>query len=289
MALNRAPGGRLSGANAATRGHASAEARLLVVDDEPAIVDMLATRLRYAGFQVATAASGQDAVRLARSLRPDLIVLDVLLPDVDGFEIVERLRARGVRAPVVFMSERDDTRDKIRGLTLGADDYMIKPFSLEEIVARIRAVLRRTRDVPARSDRLRVADLVIDKASQEVWRGGQQISLSPTEYELLHYLMVNVGRVVSKAQILDHVWNFDFNGEWNIVESYISHLRRKVDNVEPRLLHTRRGVGYVLKLPAQRAAEPHAREEPPVERLVSRCAAGSRVRQPWRRHHSHIR
>jgi two-component system OmpR family response regulator len=275
----------------AARSHAaSADARLLVVDDEPSIVDMLATRLRYAGFQVATASNGTEAVRLAKSLRPDLIVLDVLLPDVDGFEIVARLRSCGTHSPVVFTSDRDDTQDKIRGLTLGADDYLIKPFSLEEIVARIGAVLRRTRQAGARENRLKVADLVIDKQSHEVWRGGQQVALSPTEYELLHYLMVNAGRVVSKAQILDHVWNFDFNGEWNIVESYISHLRRKVDNVDPRLLHTRRGVGYVLKLPAQRSAEPHVHAQQPTERLVARCAAGAHGRQqPWRTRRLHTR
>jgi two-component system, OmpR family, response regulator len=224
------------------------EARLLVVEDDPNIVELLSASLRFAGFAVATAMNGAQAVDVARESRPDLVVLDVMLPDLDGFEVIKRMRDGGVRTPVVFLTARDATDDKIRGLTLGGDDYVTKPFSLEELTARIRAVLRRTagEETPAR---MVFADLELDEESHEVWRGEARVSLSPTEFKLLRYLMTNPNRVLSKAQILDHVWHYDFRGDDSIVESYISYLRRKVDIVEPRLIHTLRGVGYVLRLP----------------------------------------
>jgi two-component system OmpR family response regulator len=228
----------------------AAPARVLVVDDELSITDVVATALRYQGFEVREAASGQAALAAASSFRPDFIVLDVMLPDLDGFEVARRLRSGGTRTPVLFLTARDATEDKVTGLTLGGDDYVTKPFSLEEVIARVRAVLRRTRDgVTAPAARLRVADLELDEESHEVWRGGRRVPLSPTEFKLLRYLMHNAGRVLSKAQILDHVWNYDFRGDSGIVESYVSYLRRKVDTAEPRLLHTIRSVGYVLRLP----------------------------------------
>nr|WP_205830942.1 response regulator transcription factor [Microbispora sp. CL1-1] len=222
---------------------------MLVVDDEPDIRELLSASLRYAGFEVITASSGRDAVQIAGKMRPDLIVLDVMLPDLDGFAVTDRLHASGRRIPVLFLTARDANEDKIIGLGSG-DDYVTKPFSLEELLARIRAVLRRTRGdtTPAR---LRVGDLELDEESREVWRDGAPVRLSPTEFKLLHYFMVNQGRVVSKAQILDHVWHYDFGGDRNVVESYVSYLRRKIDTVEPKLIHTLRGVGYVLRAPRQ--------------------------------------
>jgi two-component system, OmpR family, response regulator len=227
------------------------DARLLVVEDEPNILELLSASLRYAGFDVVTAAAGTEAVQAAQRHRPDLIVLDVMLPDMDGFDVIRRLRGGGARIPVVFLTARDATEDKIRGLTLGGDDYVTKPFSLEEVIARIRAVLRRTRgDGVEPTPRLTFADLELDEESHEVWRGGEQIQLSPTEFKLLRYFMSNANRVLSKMQILDHVWDYDFRGDTGIVESYVSVLRRKVDTKEPRLIHTLRGVGYVLRLPS---------------------------------------
>ena len=230
---------------------AQAEARLLVVDDEPNILELLSVALRFSGFEVATATNGLQAVTVARSFRPDLIVLDVMLPELDGFEVVRRLRGEGTRVPVLFLTAKDATEDKITGLTLGGDDYVTKPFSLEEVVARIRAVLRRggVAASPAGS-RLVFADVELDEDSHEVWKAGVPVALSPTEFNLLRYFMQNPGRVLTKAQILDHVWHYDFGGEANVVESYVSYLRRKVDTTEPRLLHTLRGVGYVLRVPA---------------------------------------
>jgi two-component system OmpR family response regulator len=225
------------------------EARLLVVEDDPNILELLSASLRFAGFDVATARTGSEGVTAALRSRPDLVVLDVLLPDLDGFEVIKLMRAEGARVPVVFLTARDTTEDKIRGLTLGGDDYVTKPFSLEELTARIRAVLRRTAGDQS-SPRLTFADLELDEESHEVYRAGKRVSLSPTEFKLLRYLMLNPNRVLSKAQILDHVWNYDFRGDDNIVESYISYLRRKVDTVEPRLIHTLRGVGYVLRKPS---------------------------------------
>jgi two-component system OmpR family response regulator len=224
--------------------------RLLVVDDEENIVELLSTSLRYAGFEVATANNGQEALERVGTFSPDLLVLDVMMPDISGFGVVKQLRASGSSVPVVFLTARDATEDRISGLTLGGDDYVTKPFSLDEVIARIKAVLRRTaRPEPAPAPRLVFADLELDTETHEVWRAGQSVMLSPTEFKLLRYFMTNPRRVLSKAQILDHVWNYDFNGEVNIVESYVSYLRRKIDTVEPRLLHTLRGVGYVLRLP----------------------------------------
>ena len=227
------------------------KARLLVVDDEPNIRELLAASLRLAGFEVATATGGLQALQVAQRQRPDLVVLDVMLPDLDGFDVARRLRTGDARTPVLFLTARDATEDKVSGLTLGGDDYVTKPFSLDEVLARIRAVLRRStgQQRPAESPRLSFADIELDEESHEVVKAGEVVSLSPTEFKLLRYLMANAGRVLSKAQILDHVWNYDFNGEANVVESYISYLRRKIDTTEPRLLHTIRGVGYTLRLP----------------------------------------
>ncbi|QZN86113.1 response regulator transcription factor [Cellulomonas sp. C5510] len=234
------------------------EARLLVVDDEPNIRELLATSLRFAGFEVHAAADGGTALRLAKQVQPDLLVLDVMLPDMDGFTVTRRLREKGQHVPVVFLTARDDTADKITGLTVGGDDYVTKPFSLEEVVARIRAVLRRTAvgEVVAASV-LSYEDLELDEDSHEVRRAGQVVDLSPTEFKLLRYLLLNPGRVLSKAQILDHVWQYDWGGDANIVESYISYLRRKVDQVTlpdgtkvAPLIQTKRGVGYMLRKPS---------------------------------------
>ncbi|MFF5208007.1 response regulator transcription factor [Streptosporangium sp. NPDC000396] len=224
------------------------EARLLIVDDEPNIRELLSASLRRFGFEVMTAADGREAMHFAERIRPDLVVLDVMLPDMDGFTVAGRLREMNGQMPVVFLTARDATDDKVAGLRV-ADDYVTKPFSLEEVVARIRAVLRRTRgdlDLPSR---LQVGDLELDEEAHQVWRSGRPVRLSPTEFKLLHYFMVNTGRALSKAQILDHVWNYDFGGDAGVVESYVSYLRRKIDMVEPRLIHTLRGVGYVLRPP----------------------------------------
>jgi two-component system OmpR family response regulator len=241
-------GGVAQSGGASSPGATQAEARLLVVEDDPNIRELLSASLRFAGFAVDAVTTGTEAVTAARDSRPDLIVLDVMLPDLDGFEVMRRLRETGVRVPVVFLTARDGTEDKVRGLTLGGDDYVTKPFSLEELTARIRAVLRRTSG-DSGPNRLVFADLELDEETHEVMRGGQTVALSPTEFKLLRYLMLNAGRVLSKAQILDHVWNYDFRGDDSIVESYISYLRRKVDVTDPRLIHTLRGVGYVLRLP----------------------------------------
>jgi two-component system, OmpR family, response regulator len=228
------------------------EARLLVVDDEPSIRELLSASLKFAGFEVYTAEDGAEALRLAEQHKPDLVVLDVMLPDMDGFSVTRRLRERGREMPVVFLTARDETSDKVQGLTVGGDDYVTKPFSLEEIVARIRAVLRRTGVTGGPDTGMLVFhDLELDEDGHEVRRAGKLVELSPTEFKLLRYLMLNPNRVLSKAQILDHVWAYDFNGEAGIVESYISYLRRKVDIVDPPLIHTKRGVGYVLRLPPE--------------------------------------
>jgi len=241
-------GGVAQSGGASSPGATQAEARLLVVEDDPNIRELLSASLRFAGFAVDAVTTGAEAVTAGREAKPDLIVLDVMLPDYDGFEVIKRLRETGIRVPVVFLTARDGTEDKVRGLTAGGDDYVTKPFSLEELTARIRAVLRRTAGDPG-PNRLIFADLELDEETHEVVRAGQTVSLSPTEFKLLRYLMLNAGRVLSKAQILDHVWNYDFRGDDSIVESYISYLRRKVDISEPRLIHTLRGVGYVLRLP----------------------------------------
>jgi two-component system, OmpR family, response regulator len=233
-----------------TAAPAEPEARLLVVEDEPNIRELLATSLRFAGFEVEVAGTGAEAITAAERNHPDLCVLDVMLPDMDGFSVTRRLRESGRPLPIVFVTARDSVDDKVKGLTVGGDDYVTKPFSLEEVVARIRAVLRRTRPVDDESSALHFADLSLDEDSHEVRRAGRVIEVSPTEFKLLRYLMLNPNRVLSKAQILDHVWDYDFRGEAGIVESYISYLRRKIDtpDVQP-LIHTKRGVGYVLRLP----------------------------------------
>jgi two-component system OmpR family response regulator len=220
--------------------------RVLVVDDEPAIRELVQTVLRYEGFEVATADDGRSALSELERFRPDLVVLDVMLPDLDGFGVQQRLLERGHRIPVVFLTARDAVEDRVRGLTLGGDDYLTKPFSLDELVARIRAVLRRTQSAgPA--GRLVVDDLSLDEESHEVHRGDTPIDLTPTEFKLLRFLMRNPRRVLSKAQILDHVWEYDFGGDGNIVETYISYLRRKVDQGNAPLIHTVRGVGYSIR------------------------------------------
>ena len=226
------------------------EATLLVVEDETNIRELLTTSLRFAGFAVHAAPDGRTALQLAGEHEIDLAVLDIMLPDMDGFTVTRTLRERGADLPIVFLTARDSLDDKVKGLTVGGDDYVTKPFSLEEVVARIRAVLRRTRVVDEDNDHvLQVADLELDEDSHEVRRAGKVIEVSPTEFKLLRYLMLNPGRVLSKSQILDHVWDYDFRGEMNIVESYISYLRRKIDVVGEPLIHTKRGVGYVLRPP----------------------------------------
>jgi len=223
-----------------------APARLLLVDDEDNLRTMLEAALRHSGFDVHPVANGRDAIDAVPAVEPDLIVLDVMLPDLDGFDVCKRLRQSGDRTPVLFLTARDATEDKVRGLTLGGDDYLVKPFSLEELVARITAVLRRTGLDPSASE-LRCGDLSMDDDAHLVLKDGQEVGLSPTEYNLLRYLLVNKGRVVSKAQILDHVWDYDFGGDGGVVETYIGYLRRKLDTAEPRLIQTIRGVGYTLR------------------------------------------
>ncbi|MDO4665276.1 MAG: response regulator transcription factor [Actinomycetaceae bacterium] len=224
------------------------EARLLVVDDEPNIRDLLASSLRFAGFDVSIAGDGNNGLSAAKSQSFDLIVMDVMMPDMDGFTVTRNLRTAGITTPVLFLTARDDMQDKIQGLTVGGDDYVTKPFGLEEVVARIRAILRRTRD-SGNDSSITVADISLDEDAHEVRRAGHSIDLSPTEFKLLRYLMMNEGRVVSKMQILDHVWEYDWDGDAAIVESYISYLRRKLDvaGSSGEIIHTRRGVGYIMR------------------------------------------
>jgi len=224
-------------------------AHLLIVDDEENLRSMLGAALRHHGFEISSAADGRSALEAVEELEPDLVLLDVMLPDLDGFEVCRRLRADGNRTPVLFLTARDGTDDKVRGLTLGGDDYLQKPFSLEELVARATAVLRRTGQAREQRTVFACRDLEMDDDAHQVLKAGQEVALSPTEYNLLRYLLVNQGRVLSKAQILDHVWQYDFGGDANVVETYISYLRKKIDQVEPRLIHTVRGVGYTLRLP----------------------------------------
>jgi two-component system OmpR family response regulator len=226
--------------------------RVLVVDDERNITDLLATALRFVGYEVAVASTGRQALDQAATFGPDLVVLDVMMPDYDGFEVCRRLRADGIRAPVIFLTARDATEDKVAGLRIGADDYVTKPFSLEELIARVEAILRRAAGEATGGgddERLELADLVMDVPRHQVWRAGDAVALSPTEFRLLRYLLANAGRVLSKAQILDHVWEYDFDGDGNVVETYISYLRRKLDRVDPPLIQTVRGVGYTLRPP----------------------------------------
>ncbi len=224
--------------------------RVLVVDDEPSIVDAVATSLRYEGFEVAEATSGRSALASAQAKAPDMIVLDIMLPDLDGLEVTRRLRADGIRVPILFLTARDALEDKIAGLTVGGDDYVTKPFSLAEIVARIHAILRRTGGEADRDSRLRFADIEMDEDSHEVWRAGQLVQLTATEFSLLRFFLLNPRRVLSKSQILDHVWHYDFGGDANIVETYVSYLRKKLDAAGPPVIHTIRLVGYALREPA---------------------------------------
>lgn len=223
--------------------------QLLVVDDEPNIRDLLASSLRFAGFSVRTASDGNSALDEIQQHAPDLVVLDVMLPDISGFEVTAKMRQAGLRTPVLFLTAKDDMRDKIEGLTVGGDDYVTKPFGLEEVVARIHAILRRSAGEPEEAGITRVADVEIDENAHEVRRNGVLVDLSPTEFRLLRYLAINHGRVVSKAQILDYVWEYDWGGDAAIVESYISYLRKKlaVNPEMPELIHTRRGVGYMMR------------------------------------------
>jgi two-component system OmpR family response regulator len=227
----------------------SRQRRILVVDDEPNIVDLVSTTLRFQGFDVATAANGGEAIAAANSFRPHLILLDVMLPDMDGFEVARRLGADRSGVPIVFLTARDTTEDKIRGLTSGGDDYVTKPFSLEELVARIDTILRRIGLSDRQSSQLVFEDLELDDETREVSRGGRPIELTPTEYRLLRYLMLNPRKVLTRSQLLDHVWDYEFGGDARVLETYISYLRKKVDVDGPPLIHTARGVGYALRLP----------------------------------------
>jgi two-component system OmpR family response regulator len=223
-------------------------ARILVVDDELNIAELVSMALRYAGFEVEMAGTGREALERAEEFRPQILVLDVMLPDFDGFEVARRLTAGGRAVPILFLTARDTTQDKVRGLTLGGDDYVTKPFSVEELIARVRAILRRA-GVDGDASRLSFEDLELDDETREVQRAGTAIELTDTEYRLLRYLMLNPRRVLSRAQILDHVWQYDFGGDARVLETYISYLRKKVDTQGPRLIHTVRGVGYVLRRP----------------------------------------
>lgn len=225
--------------------------RVLVVDDEPSILELLSVSLRFQGFVVETAENGPAALDRARTFKPDALILDVMMPGMDGFGLLRRLRADGITAPALFLTARDAVEDKVNGLTIGGDDYVTKPFSLEEVVARLRVILRRSgylEGEPA-SSRITFSDIELDDDTHEVWKDGKPVSLSPTEFTLLRYFMINAGTVLSKPKILDHVWNYDFGGEVNVVESYVSYLRRKVDTGDKRLIHTLRGVGYVMREP----------------------------------------
>lgn len=221
---------------------------LLVVDDEDNLRSMLCAALRHNGFEISTATNGHDALAAVSELRPDLIVLDVMMPVLDGFEVCRRLRADNDQTPILFLTARDSTEDKVRGLTLGGDDYLEKPFSLEELVARTTAILRRTGRIKEDSHVLVLEDLSLDDEAHIVMKSGESVHLSPTEYKLLRYLLINQGRVLSKAQILDHVWEYDFEGDGGVVETYVGYLRRKLDQSEPKLIHTVRGAGYTIRL-----------------------------------------
>ena len=228
--------------------------RILVVDDEPYITDLLGAALRFEGFAVDVAATGAEALGMARPARHDLLLLDVMLPDLDGNEVCRRLRALGVETPIVFLTAREATEDKVTGLTAGGDDYVTKPFSLEELVARIRAILRRTAGAEHNNNlEMSFEDLVIDEEAHEVWRQGELVELTATEFNLLRYLLVNARRVVSKSEILDNVWDYDFEGDPSIVETYISYLRKKIDRFSPPLIHTIRGVGYSMRVARDRS------------------------------------
>ena len=232
---------------------------LLVVDDEPFLRDAVAASLRFLGFDVATGETGAQALRLLRERSFDLVVLDVMLPDTDGFEIVRRLRRDGLRVPVIFLTAKDTQADKVTGLTIGGDDYLTKPFGLEELAARIRSVLRRARPVETGS-LLTFADVDLNQDTYEVHRAGHPLDLSPTEFRLLRFLMLNPGRVLTRAQLLEHVWDYDFGGTSTVVSTYIAYVRRKLAQFGPDLIHTQRGIGYSLRLP--RPGDPEAPDEP---------------------------
>jgi two-component system OmpR family response regulator len=223
--------------------------RILVVDDEPSITDAVATSLRYEGFEVEVASTGRTALASAQEHPPDLIVLDVMLPDLDGLEVTRRLRADGLHVPVLFLTARDALEDKLAGLTVGGDDYVTKPFALAEIIARVRVILRRTGADADDDGVLRFADLELDEGAHEVRRHGELIQLTATEFNLLRFFLLNPRQVLSKAQILDHVWHYDFGGEANVVETYVSYLRKKLEKHGPPLIHTIRLVGYTLRAP----------------------------------------
>ena len=224
----------------------STRPRILVVDDEASIVDAVATALRYEGFEVREAGTGRAALSAAQEDPPDLVVLDVMLPDLDGLEVTRRLRADGIRVPVLFLTARDSLEDKVAGLTVGGDDYVTKPFSLAEIVARTHAILRRTQGDKG-DGQLKFADVVLDQDTHEVWRAGKTIRLTATEFNLLRFFLLNPRRVLSKSQILDHVWHYDFGGDANVVETYVSYLRKKLDQYGPPLIQTIRLVGYSMR------------------------------------------
>ena len=229
--------------------------RVLVVDDEEHITELVAMALGYNGFEVERLSTGRAALEAVERRRPDLVVLDVMLPDLDGFEVARRLRqaeGAGTRVPVIFLSARDTTSDKVEGLRLGSDDYVTKPFSIEELVERVKAVLRRSSGMGPGERRLAYADLELDEDTRDVWRAGRLVELTATEYRLLHYLLANARRVLTRDQILEHVWDYDFAGNASVLETYISYLRHKIDDVEPPLIHTVRGVGYTLRLPPER-------------------------------------
>ena len=223
--------------------------RILVVDDEPNIVDVVSMALRFQGFAVEGAGTGREALERVASFKPHLMVLDVMLPDMEGFDVARRLGAERAQVPIVFLTARDATEDKIRGLTTGGDDYVTKPFSLEELVARIRTILRRAGLSEPDSNRLSFEDLELDEDTREVTRAGEPVELTGTEYRLLRYLMLNPRRVLTRAQLLDHVWDYDFGGDARVLETYISYLRKKLDRNGPALIHTVRGVGYALRAP----------------------------------------
>ena len=221
--------------------------RVLVADDEPNIVELLSTSLKFAGFDVTSAGDGREAYEKALTGEFDILILDVMMPEYDGFEVISRLRQTGIDTPVIFLTARDALDDKVRGLTLGADDYLTKPFSLEELVARVRTVLRRFDNSSSDEAIVTFEDITMNEQTFVVTKAGHEVPLSPTEYKLLRYFLANPNQVLTKAQILDHVWNYDFRGDANVVESYVSYLRRKIDNQDPRLLHTVRGFGYILR------------------------------------------
>jgi two-component system OmpR family response regulator len=223
--------------------------RVLIVDDEPNITELVAMALRYEGFAVKTAATGRGALTAVTQFSPALVILDVMLPDIDGLEVMRRLNNGGQRVPVIFLTAKDATEDKVHGLTVGGDDYVTKPFSIEELVARVRVVLRRHGTGGPETGKLSLADLEMDDDAHEVRRDGHVVELTTTEYRLLRYLLINAGRVLTRSQILDHVWHYDFGGDASVLETYVSYLRRKVDRFKPPLIQTVRGVGYVLRPP----------------------------------------